>query len=197
MKQASCFAINQYMRFFIALEIPDENKFELQEIQRKLKEILPDIRLSELNKLHLTLAFVGEQSPDLLGPLTTVLEDAARGEEPFEVTPSYIDGFPHFHRAKVLWVGVKGDIDKLMVIRHKIKDGLIRLKQDVDERRFIPHIALGKVNNVKITKEQEEALQAFMEKDFSPIRVSSLKLFESVANQGFHHHNTLTKIPLV
>lgn len=187
------------MRFFLALEIPEECKAELEGIQKNLKEILspPDIRLLDRGKLHLTLAFVGEQPETLKEDLTQVLIEAAKGESPFSITPAYLDGFPHLHMAHVLWVGVKGDIGQLMVIRHKIKDGLINLHLDVDERRFIPHIALAKANNLKITKQQEEQIEKLIDwEEFAPIRISSLKLFESIPNKGFHEHNTLAEVSL-
>lgn len=185
------------MRFFIALEIPEENKQKLKLIQQKIAEFVPEARVLDNNKLHLTLAFIGEQPGDLRMSLAKVIADAALGQKPFEVTPSYIDGFPHLHNARVIWVGVKGDIDKLMIIRHKIKDGLTTLRQDVDERRFVPHIALAKGKNLKISKSQEDNLQKFMQSQFAPIRVDSLKLFESIPNHGLHQHNTLAEIKLV
>ncbi|MBI2022423.1 RNA 2',3'-cyclic phosphodiesterase [Candidatus Daviesbacteria bacterium] len=158
---------------------------------------MPDISLSDNDKLHLTLAFVGEQPEELIEPLTEVVAKAAEGIPSFEVIPSYIDGFPHLHQAKVLWVGVKGDVDKLMILRHKIKDGLIALRQDVDERRFIPHIALAKAKGIRINKKEEEELQSLMSRKYSPITISSIKLFQSIPNHGFHKHNTLAEIKLL
>ena len=185
------------MRFFLALEIPEESKKELEEIQKNLSQILPDIRILDSNKLHLTLAFVGEQPESLKDSLVEVLKEASKNESAFSITPDYLDGFPHLHSAHVLWVGVKGEIGQLMVIRHKIKDGLVNLHLDVDARRFIPHIALAKASNLKISKQQEEQIQRVMEgKEFAPIKITSLKLFESIANKGFHEHNTLAEVLL-
>jgi RNA 2',3'-cyclic 3'-phosphodiesterase len=184
------------MRYFIALEIPEENNQQLKIVQDKLLSILPNIKLTDYSKLHLTLAFIGEQPESISTKLSEVINQAAAGIPSFEVTPSYVDGFPHLHQARVLWAGVKGDVDKLMTIRHRIKDGLVALDLDVDERRFIPHIALAKARDLKISKTQEEQIRAVISLNLSPIKVSSIKLFQSIPNHGFHEHNTLAEAVL-
>ncbi len=184
------------MRFFIALEVPDENKIELKRIQEKLKQIIPEIRLTDLNKLHLTIAFVGRQPDNLKEDLIRVMTDACKDVKSFNLAPGYIDGFPNLHHSHTLWIGVKGDIDELFVIRERIKDGLIRLNLNADDRRFIPHIAMGKLTNFKLNPDQERQLEQIALVDFQNIIVKSIKLFESIPSEGFHHHNTLAEIKL-
>lgn len=186
------------MRFFIALEIPDESKRELEEIQNQLKAIIPQVRLTDNKKLHLTIAFVGEQPQELKDDLVEVLKKSTKDIPPFEITPGFIDGFPHLHQPHTFWVGVKGDIDKLVIIRERVKDGLIALGLATDERRYVPHIAIAKIKNkFKLHPDQEAKLQEMMLENFLPIKISSIKLFESIPEEGFHKHNTLAEIPLL
>lgn len=185
------------MRFFIALEIPRQNLAEFQSIQASLHTLIPQARLTNTDKVHLTLAFLGEQLSELKGELIKVIEDSVLSISPFAVTPAYIDGFPTIHHPQVLWVGVKGDIDKIFLIREGIKDGLQKLRLPVDERRFVPHISIAKFNNFHIDRDLEIKLENIFASPFYPIKVSSIKLFESVPNEGFHKHNTLAEIKLV
>ncbi|MBI2011445.1 RNA 2',3'-cyclic phosphodiesterase [Candidatus Daviesbacteria bacterium] len=182
------------MRFFIALEIPEESKQELKVIQSQIKEIIPQVRLTDNDKLHLTITFIGEQPENLKDKLIELINNSVVDISPFIVTPALIDGFPNIHNPKILWIGIKGDIDKILLIRERIKDSLASLNLDVDIRRFIPHIAVAKVTNFKISKLQEAQIQKIMQKEFEPIKVKSIKLFESVPNLGFHKHNTLAEI---
>jgi RNA 2',3'-cyclic 3'-phosphodiesterase len=184
------------MRFFIALDMPEENRIELQNIQNGLRQVIPEARTTDNNNLHLTIAFVGEQNPDLKDNLISVLGKAAEAMGPFEVTPAYIDGFPKLHNPHTFWVGVKGDVDKLLILREKVKDGLVRLNLEVDERRFIPHIAIAKVSDYTLSQEKELELEKLMAVNFKPIIVNSIKLFESVPDEGFHRHNTLAEVKL-
>lgn len=184
------------MRFFIALEIPEHSKQELKQVQDLLHKALPGFKPTDNDKLHLTIAFVGERDASLKEPLTKVITKAARGIQAFRVEPAYIDGFPSLHNAKVLWAGIKGDIDKLFIVRERIKDGLKELKLETDERRFVPHIALGKLSNFNLEPYQELELEKIEQMDFQPILVDSIKVFESIPNHGFHRHNTLAEIKL-
>ena len=185
------------MRFFIALEIPSENIPQFQTIQQGLHTLIPQARITDLDKIHLTLAFLGEQPDDLKDKLVQIIQNAVKNISSFEVTPAYIDGFPNIHHPNVLWVGVKGDIDKVLLIREYIKDGLANLHLPVDERRFIPHITIAKFNETyEIDQNLEVNLEKIMALPFDHIKITSIKLFESVANQTFHKHNTLAEIKL-
>ena len=185
------------MRFFIALEIPSENISQFQSIQQRLHTLIPQSRITDLDKIHLTLAFIGEQSDELKEKLVNIIQQAVKNVASFKVTPAYIDGFPNIHHPNVLWVGVKGDIDKVLLIREYIKDGLASLHLPVDERRFVPHITIAKFNEeFNIDRNLEINLEKIMAESFEPIQITSIKLFESVANEGFHSHNTLAEIKL-
>ncbi len=185
------------MRFFIALDLPLETKDQLSIIQQKIKQLLPEAKLTNPEKLHLTIAFVGEQSDDFKEKLEGILTKASQGISSFSVTPSYIDGFPHLHNANTLWVGVKGDIDKLYELRHHIKDGLATIGLPVDQRRFVPHIAIAKLEHFKLDPNTEKAMEEIMSDSFSAITIISVKLFESIPDHGFHTHNTLAEIKLL
>ena len=184
------------MRFFIALEIPEESKIQLENVQQKLKDLFPNIRLTDPEKMHLTLAFIGEEPDSLKQELIKIIKSATLNIPPFEITPAYIDGFPNIHNPHTIWIGVKGDIDKLLLIRERIKDNLNDLNLGLDERRFIPHIAIGKISNFHIDSRTENLLASFMNINFTQIKISSIKLFQSIPENGFHSHNTLAEIKL-
>ena len=185
------------MRFFIALEIPSENLAQFQSIQQSLHTLIPQARITDLDKIHLTLAFLGEQPDDLKDKLVQIIQNAVKNISSFEVTPAYIDGFPNIHHPNVLWVGVKGDIDKVLLIREYIKDGLANLHLPVDERRFVPHITIAKfTDQFQIDTNLEVALEKITAIHFEPIKITSIKLFASEPQNGLHKHNTLAEIQL-
>ena len=186
------------MRYFIALEIPEECKKQLEVVQHKIGELIPSSRLTDNEKLHLTSAFIGEQPDQMKETFVEVIKNAVKDIPPFLVTPAYIDGFPHLDNPRTLWVGVKGDIEKLFIVRERIKDGLIALGLDIDERRYIPHIAVAKTSNgyELLPQVQTEFERIALVNQFEPIIISSIKLFESIPEHGFHTHNTLAEISL-
>ncbi len=184
------------MRFFIALEVPENSRQELNQIQQQLKKLVPEVRPTDNDKLHITIAFIGEQPNTLKNQLVEVINKAVVGIRFFSLTPAYLDGFPTIHNPHTFWVGVKGDIDKLFILRERIKDGLNDLGLQVDERRFVPHIAIAKTRDYQLNESTEKQLQVLISQPLSPITVTSIKLFESVPDEQFHKHNTLAEIPL-
>lgn len=185
------------MRFFIALEIPQLNRQEIGTIQSRLLDLIPDARLTENDKLHLTIAFIGEHSPGLKEKLVEIISMAAKDLPTFNLTPSYIDAFPNLHIPHTIFLGVKGDVDKLFLIQERIKDQLAILHLEVDNRHYIPHIAIAKVQNIEISASLEQALEnLIIHRTLSPIVMDSIKLFESVPTEGFHQHNILADIKL-
>lgn len=188
---------SKFMRFFIALEIPNENIAQFQSIQASLHTLIPQAKLTNFDKVHLTLAFLGEQMDNLQPKLVEIIQKAVVGISSFEITPAYLDGFPNLHHPHILWVGVKGDIDKLLIIRERIKEGLEDLHLPIDERRFTPHITIAKFKkDFQIDRNLEVELEKIMTLSFDPIGITSIKLFESVPNEGFHKHNTLAEVEL-
>ncbi len=185
------------MRFFIALEIPEENKNEFETIQQHLQHLIPQARLTHLDKIHLTLAFIGEQPDEFKDKLIEVIRQASFQVPPFEITPAYMDGFPTLHEPHVLWIGVKGDIDKLFLIAERIKDKLSYLQLPTNERRFVPHISIAKLNNnCRVDRDLEENLEKIASDNFNPIKITCIKLFESAPDGSLHKHNTLAEIRL-
>ncbi len=185
------------MRFFIALEVPNENKPQFQAIQASLHTLIPQSKLTNLDKIHLTLAFIGEQPDDFKDKLIDVIKKAIFQIPPFELIPAYIDGFPSLHHPQVLWIGVKGDIDKLFIVAERIKDELEYLNLPRDERRFTPHISIAKLkSDFEIDRKLEEELEQIATASICPIKVTSIKLFESAPDGSLHKHNTLAEIKL-
>lgn len=185
------------MRFFIALEIPPQNIMDIKVVQNKVKSLLPQAKLTDPDKLHLTIAFIGDQPRAMIEPLTKLLSTATQNIPPFSITPAYLDGFPNLHSAHVLWLGVKGDTDKLFIIQERIKDGLLKLGLSSDLRRFTPHIAIAKFDDFHLTPELETKLQHLSLSPHPPIHITSLKLFESIPNHSFHTHNTISEVKLL
>ncbi len=184
------------MRFFIALHVPPQNQLEIKLVQLKLLKILPEARLTDPEKLHVTITFLGEQPDEMAIAIEQTIKQAVIDIPYFELTPGYIDGFPTLHHPHTLWIGVKDDVDKLFILRERIKDGLTELNEPVDQRRYVPHIAIASLPNTQITSFQEKELENIMQHHFTPIKVSSVKLFQSLPDHDFHRHNTLAEVPL-
>lgn len=89
------------------------------------------------DKVHLTLAFLGEVAPDRADDLVKAA-DAVR-EAPFELV---LDRIGAFRRARVAWVGTDTPPEPLLRVEAKLREGLRARGFDLEERPFKPHVTL-------------------------------------------------------
>jgi 2'-5' RNA ligase len=73
------------------------------------------------------------------------MEQAAAGVSPFRLTVSEVGAFPNLRQPRVLWVGIKGEIEKLLTLQRDIDDGLVPLRFAKELRPFTPHLTLARL----------------------------------------------------
>ncbi len=136
----------QTIRSFIAVELPEDIKKELKRVQTELaldgysfvKSVSPE-------GIHLTLKFLGGVPANKIKDIVVVMEQASQGVKPFELQLQEIGAFPNFRRPRVLWVGIKGDVDKLIAWQQRLDNGLVPLGFAKENRPFTPHLTLARV----------------------------------------------------
>ncbi|MCE6952147.1 RNA 2',3'-cyclic phosphodiesterase [Cereibacter sphaeroides] len=124
------------IRAFVAIDLPDEIRSALTLEQF----LLPMPRKIEPENLHLTLAFLGEVSDE-------VLEAAHEGFAGITVPPFRIAiaglGLFGGSRPRVVWAGVEAG-DELARLQSKIDRAARVAGAEPDSRRFLPHVTLGR-----------------------------------------------------
>ncbi len=134
------------IRSFIAIELPDEFKLALARLQEQLKSGKPaPVRWVDPHGIHLTLKFLGNISSDMAGRITTALEEAARGIPPFRLEAKGLGAFPSLKRARVVWAGISGEMERLRQLQQRIESGLAPLGFVPESRPFTPHLTLARL----------------------------------------------------
>jgi len=136
----------QAIRSFIAVELPEDIKKGLKRVQTELgldkygfvKSVSPD-------GIHLTLKFLGGVAASKIKDVVSVMERASQGVKPFGLEISQVGAFPNFNRPRVLWVGIKGDVDKLLAWQQRLDDGMAPLGFARENRPFTPHLTLARL----------------------------------------------------
>ena len=76
----------EQVRSFVAIELPDELRLALTRLQDQLKSGKPTcVKWVDPGSIHLTLKFLGNIGTDMVGKVTTALEEAVRGISPFRL----------------------------------------------------------------------------------------------------------------
>ena len=137
---------DQTIRSFIAIELPEAVKTGLQQLQTELT--LPRysfVKCVAPEGIHLTLKFLGNISAEKVTDITGVMEQASQEVSPFQLQLTEVGAFPNMRRPRVLWVGIKGEVDKLVSWQQRIDNGLVPLGFAKEARPFTPHLTLARL----------------------------------------------------
>ena len=138
----------EQIRSFIAVELPDELKFELSQLEAQLKSGKQSwVKWVNPNSIHLTLKFLGNIAVDKTEEITKAMEEAAKRIPPFYLKIEGLGVFPNLRRVQVVWVGIGGEIDKLSQLQKGIESKLTRLGFASESRPFTPHLTLARLRN--------------------------------------------------
>jgi len=138
----------EQVRCFIAIELPDEIKAGLVQLQAQLKSgNQPWVKWVDPYSIHLTLKFLGSVAVDRIDQITGAMGEAVQGASPFHLEVKDLGVFPNLRRVQVAWVGVSGEVDKLLRLQQRIESNLARLGFAPELRRFTPHLTLARLRD--------------------------------------------------
>jgi 2'-5' RNA ligase len=188
------------IRAFIAVELPEGLKKELTELEVQLKKNSPPVvRWVDPSSIHITLKFLGEISEDSIDELMLAIEEAARGIQPFKLQIREVGAFPGLDRAQVLWVGVKGDVDKIAQLQKRIEANTEQLGFPRETRAFTPHLTLGRVRDEARPGDRQRLGKLLMDTTFSALHnvdVDSVNLMKSQLTPAGAIHTCIGSVKL-
>ncbi|MFA5315923.1 MAG: RNA 2',3'-cyclic phosphodiesterase, partial [Dehalococcoidales bacterium] len=173
----------EQIRAFIAIELPAQFKKGLKELQVTLKAGNPaPAKWVSPEGCHLTLRFLGNVSADRIDAIAQAMLTATAGVAPFDLNTGRIGAFPNISRAQVIWVGLEGNLDKLLELKTRLDSELSLLGFPPEERAFSPHLTLARLRN-RVSPPEQERLAKLIS-DTTPgivpqMSVSSLSLMRS------------------
>ncbi len=141
------------IRTFLSLNIEGPVAEKLSAIQSNVKEALKDypVKWENPEKLHMTLRFLGDISEDKINDLVFTLERLKPDFESIKFTAGSIGFFPNPKYPNVVFIGMveEGDNSEMLV---GFIDKVISRFGVKPEKKFIPHITLGRFKKDKRTK---------------------------------------------
>ncbi|MFC1990607.1 RNA 2',3'-cyclic phosphodiesterase [Chloroflexota bacterium] len=145
----------EQVRSFIAIELPNEVKQLLAQLQAKLKSggQFP-VKWVDPYNIHLTIKFLGNVGVDRIDGIVRAIEQAARGISPFHLEVKGLGVFPNSKRVQVAWVGVSGDLDRLGQLQKHIESNLTPLGFTPESRSFTPHLTIARLRDRASIDEQ-------------------------------------------
>ena len=135
----------EQIRSFIAIELPDELKLALNQLQSRLKSGQYPVKWVDPYSIHLTLKFLGNVDAGKIDKIAEAMRMSAQGVSPFRLEVGGLGVFPGLRRVQVAWVGLGGDIDRLTQLQQRLESALAPLGFAPESRAFKPHLTLARV----------------------------------------------------
>jgi 2'-5' RNA ligase len=190
----------EQVRSFIAIELPDQLKEGLTQLQSRLKSgSQPWLKWVDPYSTHLTLKFLGSIAADRISEIGRAMEAAAQGIPPFHLEVSGLGAFPNLRRVQVAWVGISGDIDKLNRLQQRIESNLAPLGFAAESRPFTPHLTLARTRNSASPEERQRLGQLIAETKFQAVHtfdVDAVSLMKSQLTREGAVHSKISSVGL-
>jgi 2'-5' RNA ligase len=175
------------LRQFLALELPDSWKDELERRSRDLSADLRGWRWLSIDSIHLTLKFLGNVDAERDRRARSAWAETVAAQRGMVLRLSGTGAFPRRGRPRVLWAGVAADpaLETLVLALNRVAEGL---GFDRDERRFRPHLTLARARRGQAAERPSETAGAPGPAEFAVERVT---LFQSVLHPSGARYTAL------
>lgn len=186
-------------RVFLAIEVPGAVREALSEPLRALEPLREVVRINAVERIHLTLHFLGHLPRADVEQLQPALAPVVGGHQRFRLTVEGVGAFPDIRRPRVLWAGIAGaDLPKVIALQADMGDAL-RTAGLTLEDRFHPHLTLARVPRPLKAPEREQLRDwssAWARAVFGGIPVEHVRLMRSQLGGGPARYTALTTFDL-
>ena len=171
--------MSKSIRTFIAVKLPQTVLAAIDEVQEQLAGYGFSVRWVTTGNIHLTLKFLGDVHEDELDGIAAVLTEAVHGFAPFRLAAAGVGVFPSVKRARVIWVGLSGQLFELSALQRSIEDRLATIGYPREKRPFSGHLTLGRVKGSVAVSRLTTAMDAFRVFASETFEVDRVVLFKS------------------
>jgi len=181
------------IRSFIAIPLAPDVQTGLRPVLEQFHRTDADVRWDMVEKMHITLRFLGNTREDLVPQLSEKLGDIARRFTPMEIAFAGVGAFPNERAPRVVWVGIRPEA-ALAEVQIEIEQACRVMGFPPEDRAFHPHLTLGRVKGTRNLGRLTEALKTVT---FEPIpqRCTELILMKSVLRPEGAVYTALNRFP--
>lgn len=184
------------MRAFIAIEIPKEVTAAIAAVQVRIRSAAVAASWSRPEGIHLTLKFLGEvpegRVPEIMRVLTLALCDTER----FRLGLAGVGAFPNPAAARVVWLGIAGEIGRLAALQAAVERVMVGLGLPRDDRPYTPHLTLGRIKHIRSRDAWLKGLAGAANSRLPDFTVTSISLMRSEFAPAGVVHRKLGTVPL-
>jgi len=133
------------VRTFVAAEIPAEVKDRARGLIDRLQAASAKVKWVAPQHMHWTLKFLGDVDMLEIPAVCQAVKRAVEPLRPFDVEARGAGAFPDILRPRTVWVGMGAGSDAMIALHDRIDRELGTLGYREENRRFRPHLTIGRV----------------------------------------------------
>jgi RNA 2',3'-cyclic 3'-phosphodiesterase len=180
-------------RGFIAVEI--NTTPEITAFEKDIAKTNADVKLVEPENIHITLKFLGDTDEQHIDAIEQFMKESVVGIPPFPITLKGTGVFPNENYLKVIWIGIT-DTTSLENIARTLEEKLSILGFKKENRRFSPHLTIGRVRTPRNKDSLLSALQHYTSTEFTTQQIQTITLKKSELTPKGPIYTTLRTIHL-
>lgn len=197
-------AVTTDWRLFLAIPMPPPVQSLAADLTARLAPHHWPVRWVAADATHLTLHFLGDTPPERGELLRLSLATPVAKVPRFSLQTNELGVFPDYRNPRVLWLGLKGETDRLAHLHHTVGRHLASLDFPVERRDFHPHITLGRVRDEPPRTLGASVRQAYDEPETAALvterpasfDVTEVLLIRSYIERGGARHEVVARYPL-
>jgi 2'-5' RNA ligase len=185
------------LRAFLAFELSDPLKESMHRVSAELKNSGLDAKWVKIDNIHLTVLFLGDIEEQWIDQIDAAARMTCSQFAPFTIHLQGMGCFPNKKKARVLWLGLDGDLDRMADFQKKLQTGLKSLNIKEEDREFKPHLTLGRFRTPGHQGEiLNSVLQQYQGLTSPSLSLTELVLFKSDLKPGGAEYTELRTWPL-
>jgi 2'-5' RNA ligase len=184
------------IRAFLALDPPPEVLRKIADIQVALRRnIQGALSWVRPEGIHLTLKFFGDIAAKEVGAISEVAAVQAAGTRPLKLEAKGLGLFPGTRRPRVLWLGIGGEVERLIAMQQAIDQELEACGFPREKRPFRAHLTLARIKSPQGLSGLDGVLTAKGSESAGKFTATGLTLFKSELTPKGAIYTTLGHFP--
>ncbi len=186
------------LRLFISVSVDPTVIGAITRFQRRLEEAVPPmaVRWVPAEQMHLTLKFLGSVDASALPKLKAALEPLGKGIGAIQMEAEGVGFFPNARNARVIWVGLKGELEALKELQGKVEGASESWAEKEEKRGFKAHLTIGRVREPGKGRDLGQKLESVAAPDFGSWKVTKFRLMRSQLSPHGATHTVVAAYPL-
>lgn len=121
---------------------------------------------------------------------------AVRGTGGFRIEIAGAGAFPNAKAPRVLWLGLAGDIDRLLLLQETVEGAMVRQGFEPEDRKFAPHLTLARIKYLKPRFSWQPAIEGIRGVELGGFDATAVSLMKSELKRTGAVYTEISRVEL-